>query len=133
MDPSAAAPQLVECLGHQAGRRRGRFVPAASREEAEGDRQGDDAPTSSTLARRLARPVIGASESSPPATSSYLIPYYLSGLTGEKDHALADPQPAGREPEPGRLGLLQAFLNSRFDLSDPGHGDLLTSPGALAA
>ena len=39
----AAAAQLVECLGHRTGRGRGRFVPAASRQEAEGDRQGDDA------------------------------------------------------------------------------------------
>jgi len=54
-------------------------------------------------------------------------------LTGENDHAFVDPQPGGRQPAPGRLGLLQAFLNTRFDLSDPGHGDLLTSPGALAA
>jgi predicted RNA-binding Zn ribbon-like protein len=41
----------------------------------------------------------------------------------------AGPQPAGRPPAPGRLGYVQAFLNSFWDLG--GHGDeVWSSPGA---
>jgi predicted RNA-binding Zn ribbon-like protein len=41
----------------------------------------------------------------------------------------AGPQPAGRPPAPGRLGYVQAFLNSFWDLDR--HGDeVWSSPGA---
>jgi predicted RNA-binding Zn ribbon-like protein len=44
----------------------------------------------------------------------------------------AGPQPAGRPPAPGRLGYVQAFLNSFWDLG--GHGDeVWSSPRAYAA
>ena len=41
-------------------------------------------------------------------------------------------QPAGRAPAPGRLGLVQAFLNSFWDL-DAGGVDRWTDPSAYAA
>ena len=43
----------------------------------------------------------------------------------------AGPQPGGREPAPGALGLVQAFVNSNYDL-EHGHGaELLGDPRAL--
>lgn len=45
----------------------------------------------------------------------------------------AGPQPAGREPAPERLGLVQAFVNSWYDLEHEHGADLLTDPDALAA
>lgn len=47
--------------------------------------------------------------------------------------ALYDPgvQPGGREPAPGRLGLVQAFLNSFFDLEREHGAELLADPAAL--
>lgn len=45
----------------------------------------------------------------------------------------AGPQPGGREPAPGRLGLVQAFVNSWFDLEQDHGAELLTDPDALAA
>ena len=44
----------------------------------------------------------------------------------------AGPQPAGREPAPGDLGLVQAFVNSHYDLEREHGGELLHSPRALA-
>jgi predicted RNA-binding Zn ribbon-like protein len=41
-------------------------------------------------------------------------------------------QPAGRTPAPGRLALVQAFLNSFWDL-DAGGADRWTDPAAYAA
>jgi predicted RNA-binding Zn ribbon-like protein len=42
------------------------------------------------------------------------------------------PQPGGREPAPGRLGLVQAFLNSFHALEQETYGgDLLADPRAL--
>jgi predicted RNA-binding Zn ribbon-like protein len=42
-------------------------------------------------------------------------------------------QPGGREPAPGRLGLVQAFANTFYDLTPGRHGDdVLSSPAALA-
>jgi predicted RNA-binding Zn ribbon-like protein len=41
------------------------------------------------------------------------------------------PQPGGRPPAPGQLALLQAFLNSHFDLVDHWGADLLASRGGL--
>lgn len=41
-------------------------------------------------------------------------------------------QPGGREPAPGRLAVVQAFLNTYFDLTPGRHGgDVLSSPAAL--
>jgi predicted RNA-binding Zn ribbon-like protein len=49
----------------------------------------------------------------------------------------AGPQSGGREPAPGRLGLVQAFVNSWYDLEhehEHEHGaELLVDPPALAA
>ena len=42
-------------------------------------------------------------------------------------------QPGGREPAPGRLALVQAFLNTFYDPTPGCHGDeVLSSPAALA-
>jgi predicted RNA-binding Zn ribbon-like protein len=41
------------------------------------------------------------------------------------------PQPGSRAPAPGQLALLQAFLNSHFDLVEHWGADLLASPAAL--
>ena len=44
-----------------------------------------------------------------------------------------EPQPGGREPAPGSLGLVQAFINSNYDLTPGNKGaELLGSPQALA-
>jgi predicted RNA-binding Zn ribbon-like protein len=51
-------------------------------------------------------------------------------LTGENTQAI-NPQPGGRQPAPGELGLLQAFLNSRWDLNDPRRADTFASAEAL--
>lgn len=41
------------------------------------------------------------------------------------------PQPGGRPPAPGQLAVLQAFLNSHFDLVDDWGADLLGSRDGL--
>jgi predicted RNA-binding Zn ribbon-like protein len=51
-------------------------------------------------------------------------------VTGENDSFDAGPQPGARQPAPGRLALLQAFLNTHFDLAGGG-GELLHGPEAL--
>ncbi len=43
------------------------------------------------------------------------------------------PQPGGRAPAPGELGLVQAFLNSHYDLEFEPGADLFATPVALAA
>jgi predicted RNA-binding Zn ribbon-like protein len=53
-------------------------------------------------------------------------------LTGENPPYGAGPQPGGREPAPGELALVQAFVNTHFDLASGG-GEMLASPEALAA
>jgi predicted RNA-binding Zn ribbon-like protein len=40
-------------------------------------------------------------------------------------------QPGGRSPAPGELALVQAFMNSFYDLEVEHGADLLTTPGAL--
>lgn len=58
-------------------------------------------------------------------------------LTGETPHdgigasAVPSPQPGGRVAAPGQLGLLQAFINTHFDLVDEWGADLLATPGGL--
>jgi predicted RNA-binding Zn ribbon-like protein len=53
-------------------------------------------------------------------------------LTGENAPYGAGPQPGGREPAPGELALVQAFLNTHFDLASGG-GEMLASPEARRA
>ena len=43
----------------------------------------------------------------------------------------AAPQPGGRSPAPGALAVVQAFLNTHFDLEYERGAELLSSPGAL--
>jgi predicted RNA-binding Zn ribbon-like protein len=43
------------------------------------------------------------------------------------------PQPGGRPPAPGRLALVQAFVNTHFDLEDDRGAELLDSPEGLVA
>ncbi|HKN95223.1 MAG TPA: CGNR zinc finger domain-containing protein [Thermoleophilaceae bacterium] len=43
----------------------------------------------------------------------------------------AGPQSGGREPAPGELGLVQAFVNSHYDLEHEHGSELLHSPSAL--
>lgn len=42
------------------------------------------------------------------------------------------PQSGGRPPAPGRLGLVQAFVNTHFDLVETRGADLLAAPAGLA-
>ena len=42
-----------------------------------------------------------------------------------------DPQPGGRRPAPGRLALVQAFVNSNYDLEHDHGAELLDSPAGL--
>jgi predicted RNA-binding Zn ribbon-like protein len=51
-------------------------------------------------------------------------------MTGENQHA-PDPQPGGRKRAPGELALVQAFLNTRWDLTAQDHRETLVSPAAL--
>jgi predicted RNA-binding Zn ribbon-like protein len=41
-------------------------------------------------------------------------------------------QPGGRAPAPGELALVQAFINSHYDLEEVHGAELLASPAALA-
>ena len=43
----------------------------------------------------------------------------------------AGPQPGDREPAPGELALVQAFLNSHWDLEEDFGADLLGTPESL--
>ena len=43
----------------------------------------------------------------------------------------AGPQPGDREPAPGELALVQAFLNSHWDLEDDFGADLFATPESL--
>jgi predicted RNA-binding Zn ribbon-like protein len=53
----------------------------------------------------------------------------VARVTGE---TLVDaPQPGGRRPAPGRLALVQAFVNTHYDLAADGGGELLGDPKAL--
>lgn len=44
-----------------------------------------------------------------------------------------EPQPGGRAPAPGSLALVQAFLNTHYDLSAESGGEVFVHAGALAA
>jgi predicted RNA-binding Zn ribbon-like protein len=56
-------------------------------------------------------------------------------MTGESDAIVVGrrPQPGGRPSAPGRLAVLQAFLNSHYDLENHHGAELLHSPAALVA
>jgi predicted RNA-binding Zn ribbon-like protein len=56
-------------------------------------------------------------------------------MTGERDAIAVGrrPQPGGRPSAPGRLAVVQAFLNSHYDLEDDHGAELLHSPAALVA
>jgi predicted RNA-binding Zn ribbon-like protein len=53
-------------------------------------------------------------------------------VTGEDAPYDAGPQPGGRDPAPGELALVQAFVNTHFDLASGG-GEMLASPESLRA
>ena len=53
-------------------------------------------------------------------------------MSGETDTDVAsNPQPGGRAPAPGELALVQAFINTRWDLQRDGIPEILISPDAL--
>jgi predicted RNA-binding Zn ribbon-like protein len=54
-------------------------------------------------------------------------------MTGENDGGWLKPsvQPGGREPAPGELALVQAFINSHYDLEVEHGADLFATPGSL--
>lgn len=54
-------------------------------------------------------------------------------MTGETGGWLtpSSAQPGGRQPAPGELALVQAFINSHYDLEGRHGADLLASPHAL--
>jgi predicted RNA-binding Zn ribbon-like protein len=56
-------------------------------------------------------------------------------MTGESEAIAVSrrPQPGGRPPAPGRLAVVQAFLNSHYDLEEEPGAELLRSPTALVA
>jgi predicted RNA-binding Zn ribbon-like protein len=43
------------------------------------------------------------------------------------------PQPGGRPPAPGRLAVVQAFINTHYDLEQQHGAEVLASPTALVA
>ena len=53
-------------------------------------------------------------------------------MTGENDPYAAGPQPGDRAPAPGELALVQAFVNTHYDLAGGG-GETLESPERLSA
>jgi predicted RNA-binding Zn ribbon-like protein len=53
-------------------------------------------------------------------------------VTGENAPYDAGPQPGGRDPAPGGLALVQAFVNTHFDLASGG-GEMLASAQSLHA
>lgn len=54
-------------------------------------------------------------------------------MSGQRDAIVIGrrPQPGGRRPAPGRLALVQAFINSHYDLVDAHGAELLHAPAAL--
>jgi len=55
----------------------------------------------------------------------------MSGETVTLARASAPRQPGGREPAPGQLALVQAFINSHFDIEAHKGADLFASPQGL--
>ena len=56
-------------------------------------------------------------------------------MAGEKDPrgSAASVQPGGRAPAPGELAVVQAFINTHYDLEVDHGAELLATPGALGA
>jgi predicted RNA-binding Zn ribbon-like protein len=54
-------------------------------------------------------------------------------IGGENLKFISGPQPGGREPAPGELVLVQAFVNSNYDLEFEHGAELFADPGALRA
>jgi predicted RNA-binding Zn ribbon-like protein len=55
-------------------------------------------------------------------------------MTGEGDvRRTGSVQPGGRAPAPGDLALVQAYINSFFDLEGEWGADLFATPGGLAS
>lgn len=54
-----------------------------------------------------------------------------NALDGVADSRSASVQPGGRVAAPGHLGLLQAFVNTHFDLVEEHGADLLATPAGL--
>ena len=52
-------------------------------------------------------------------------------MTGEKPFYAGDPQPGDRQPAPGELALVQAFVNTHYDLRAERGGEILVSAEAL--
>jgi predicted RNA-binding Zn ribbon-like protein len=52
-------------------------------------------------------------------------------MTGENHWMRDAPQPGGRRPAPGDLALVQAFLNTHYDLTAAGGGEVLADARAL--
>ena len=53
-------------------------------------------------------------------------------MTGETAvDVMSSPQPGGRPPAPGELALVQAFMNTRWDLRTGGNAEILVSAEAL--
>src|SRR5881409_992346 len=53
-------------------------------------------------------------------------------MRGERVPLPPLPQPGGRSPAPGRLAVVQAFVNTDYDL-ESGGGELLGSPAELGS
>ena len=51
-------------------------------------------------------------------------------VAGERHRSV---QPGGRPPAPGALALVQAFINTHYDLEVDHGAEVLSTPGALAA
>jgi predicted RNA-binding Zn ribbon-like protein len=54
-------------------------------------------------------------------------------MTGESPALVRSVQPGGRPPAPGELGLIQAFINTHYDLEYEHGAELLPDPRALQA
>ena len=52
-------------------------------------------------------------------------------MTGENHWIRDAPQPGGRRPAPGDLALVQAFLNTHYDLAAAGGGEVVADARAL--
>lgn len=52
-------------------------------------------------------------------------------MSGESTANPVEPRPGSRQPAPGQLALVQAFLNTRFNLTADDHGETFTDPEAL--
>jgi predicted RNA-binding Zn ribbon-like protein len=57
----------------------------------------------------------------------------LDAIPTWNDPVRPSAQPGGRAAAPGRLGLLQAFINTFYDLDRAHGGDLFVTPSALGA